>query len=136
MFPCHIQCFCHLHVFYLPMRLFFVVGMNLFLKKPLLQLHSRKSGNETPKACNLALNNSGGSLIMFHHFVHRSFSLSDFVANVQEMIKPVLTAYSKVTLLLLRRNSLIRQASMIADCPTDIGWVYVISYIILERNII
>jgi len=32
---------------------------------------------------------------MFHYFVHRSFSLSDFVADVQEMIKPVLTAYSK-----------------------------------------
>jgi hypothetical protein len=66
---------------------------------------------------------------MFHHFVHRSFSLPDFVADVQEMIKPVLTAYSKVTLLLLRRNSLIRRASMIADCPTDIGWLYAISYI-------
>ena len=44
---------------------------------------------------------------MFHYFVHRSFSLSDFVADVQEMIKPVLIAYSKVTLIILRRNPLI-----------------------------
>jgi hypothetical protein len=36
------------------------------------------------------------SLNYIHHFVHRSFSLTDFLGDVQEMIKPVLTAYSKV----------------------------------------
>jgi hypothetical protein len=41
---------------------------------------------------------------MFHCFVHRSFSLTDFVADVQDTIKPVLTAYSKVTFILLRIN--------------------------------
>lgn len=71
---------------------------------------------------------------MFHHFVHRSFSLPDFVADVQEMIKPVLTAYSKVTLLSLRRNCLVGQASVTADCPTDFGWLYIFLYI-YWRNI-
>jgi hypothetical protein len=34
---------------------------------------------------------------MFHHFLHRSFALYYFVADVQEMMNPVATAYSKVT---------------------------------------
>lgn len=38
---------------------------------------------------------------MHNHFVHRSFSLTDFVADAQEMINPVLVAYSKVIFVLV-----------------------------------
>jgi hypothetical protein len=64
---------------------------------------------------------------MFHHLLHRSFSLSDFVADVQETIKPVLTAYSKVTLVLIRRNSFFGWTSKIADCPNGMVWLYITS---------
>jgi len=100
-----------------------VVWTNLCLKKPQLRWHSGKSGNETRKARVTYLRNLGGSWVMFHYFVHRSFSLSDFVADVQEMIKPVLTAYSKVTLVVLRRNPLVHWTSMIADCTNEMGWL-------------
>lgn len=67
--------------------------------------------------------------------MHRSFSLSDFVADVQETIKPVLTAYSKVTRVLLTRNSFFVWTSVIADCPNEMGRLYITSfYIFLVKD--
>lgn len=40
---------------------------------------------------------------MFHYIFRRSFSLPDFVADVQDMIRPTITAYLKVFVTSLNR---------------------------------